>query len=124
MACCDASSLTRDREHVGGYDSAASTPGADNMTITIKVRATGAYFIDDVDKSQINLVDHEGNPIPFPEGKKGIALCRCGGSTTKPFCDGTHSRTGFLAAEAAVRAAAQAEAKSADATKPAPEKDA
>ena len=25
----------------------------------------------------------------------GVALCRCGGSANKPFCDGTHSRNGF-----------------------------
>ena len=47
------------------------------------------------------VVDAESNE--FPSERKTMALCRCGGSTTKPFCDGTHSKLGFRAAERAVR---------------------
>lgn len=47
------------------------------------------------------ITDADGNE--FPAEKETIALCRCGASTGKPFCDGTHSRVGFRAAEKAVR---------------------
>jgi CDGSH-type Zn-finger protein len=47
------------------------------------------------------VVDPESNR--FPTERETIALCRCGGSTTKPFCDGTHSKVGCRAAKRAVR---------------------
>ena len=50
------------------------------------------------------LVDAAGNPYDLT-GKTAFSLCRCGGSVNKPFCDGTHSRIGFQAAESAVKAA-------------------
>jgi CDGSH-type Zn-finger protein len=50
---------------------------------------------------RFRLVDAEGGE--FPVEKETIALCRCGSSTKKPFCDGTHSKVGFRAAERAVR---------------------
>ena len=70
--------------------------------LTITVRKDGPYLITDVDA--VEVVDHEGKVLERAAGKKNIALCRCGASTTKPFCDGTHSRIGFRAAEAAQQA--------------------
>jgi CDGSH-type Zn-finger protein len=64
---------------------------------TIKVIQNGPYLVQGDD---VTTVDWNGATYPIP--KRPFALCRCGGSTTKPFCDGTHSRTGFQAAEAAV----------------------
>ena len=74
------------------------------MPVTIKVRLNGPYLVD-VSQGDVLLVDHEGTPIPIPSDKPNVALCRCGASTTKPFCDRSHSRVGFVAAEAAQRAA-------------------
>lgn len=69
------------------------------MAITITVRKDGPYFITPDQVDQVTLVDHEGNVIERPG--KAISLCRCGASTRKPFCDGTHSKIGFQGAEAA-----------------------
>ncbi|GLC23995.1 CDGSH iron-sulfur domain-containing protein [Roseisolibacter agri] len=71
--------------------------------ITITVRNNGSLFISGDDMAKVRLVDHEGNEIST-EGRKAISLCRCGGSTKKPFCDGTHSKIGFVGAIAAQQA--------------------
>jgi CDGSH-type Zn-finger protein len=65
--------------------------------VTIKVLQNGPYLVQGDD---VSVVDWHG--AAYAISKRPFALCRCGGSTTKPFCDGTHSRTGFKAAEAAV----------------------
>ncbi len=66
--------------------------------VVIKVRENGPYKVT----GPITLIDADGNEYSLGEEGEAIALCRCGGSTTKPFCDGTHSRKGFEAAERAV----------------------
>jgi len=48
------------------------------------------------DLSELKLTDSTGTPIDIA-GEKKIFLCRCGGSRTKPFCDGTHEEIGFNA---------------------------
>jgi len=73
------------------------------MPLTIKVRLNGPYAVD-LTTGDVLLTDHEGNPIALPDGKPTIALCRCGASSRKPFCDGTHSKIGFQGAEAARQA--------------------
>lgn len=54
----------------------------------------GPYLI----RGDFEITDHEGNPIETR--RRTIALCRCGGSRTKPFCDGTHKAIGFEASSA------------------------
>lgn len=44
-------------------------------------------------RGDVELVDAAGEPIP--RSRRTIALCRCGVSTIKPFCDGTHKLVGF-----------------------------
>ena len=67
--------------------------------VTIKLRQNGPYLIGG---DEVTLVDWNGHAYRID--RRPIALCRCGASTNKPFCDGTHSRIGFAAAEAAVPA--------------------
>ena len=69
--------------------------------VKITVRHNGPYRVE----GPVTLVDADGNEYDLSERGSVIALCRCGGSTTKPFCDGTHSKVGFQAAERAVREA-------------------
>jgi CDGSH-type Zn-finger protein len=64
------------------------------MPLKIFVRENGSFAVD-LSTGDLQLVDHLGNDIPLPAPKPGkttIALCRCGLSATKPFCDSTHKR--------------------------------
>ena len=63
----------------------------------IKVRENGSLLVEGDD---VTLVDWNGNPYAL--AKRPFALCRCGASARKPFCDGAHRTVGFKASEAAV----------------------
>ena len=65
------------------------------MSVNIKITNNGPYIVE----GEFTLTDANGQSVPV----KKAALCRCGGSTTKPFCDGTHSKIGFQGAMAAVQ---------------------
>jgi len=69
--------------------------------VKITIRPNGPYRVEAPEG--IELVDANGTPYDLT-GKPAFSLFRCGASVNKPFCDGTHSKIGFQAAEAAVRA--------------------
>ncbi len=52
-------------------------------------------------RGDFRLLDQDGNEID--PGRDTIALCRCGKSGIKPFCDGSHKRAGFSAPSAPSR---------------------
>jgi CDGSH-type Zn-finger protein len=62
--------------------------------VTIKVRAHGPLLVT----GPVTLIDAQGNRFALPQSDKpGVALCRCGQSGKRPFCDGAHARCGFAA---------------------------
>ena len=78
-------------EEIQGVDMAEETK--------ITALDNGPYLV----RGTVIITDAEGNQ--FHTDRETIALCRCGGSQTKPFCDGTHSKVGFEAANRAVQEA-------------------
>ena len=68
------------------------------MAVKITARPNGPYLVE----GDVELYDPAGNKVDTT-GKPRIALCRCGASVTKPFCDGTHSKIGFKGANEAAR---------------------
>ena len=66
--------------------------------VTITISENGPYVV----KGAIDLLYQGGAPVQTSGDT--VFLCRCGGSTNKPFCDGTHSKIGFQGAIAAVEA--------------------
>jgi len=63
---------------------------------TVQIRDNGPLIIS----APVQVLDGEGKPLPIPAEKPAVALCRCGASANKPFCDGAHKGAGF---ESAVR---------------------
>ena len=58
--------------------------------VTITVRKNGPYLVS----GAVEVRDADGNVYP---AKETVALCLCGESIKNPFCDGIHSKLGFLA---------------------------
>lgn len=65
--------------------------------VTIRVRDNGPLLVE----GPITVIDAAGNAFQISTEKPAIALCRCGQSKNKPFCDGSHRTCSFMAAERA-----------------------
>jgi CDGSH-type Zn-finger protein len=65
--------------------------------VVIRCRPNGPLLVE----GPVKIVDHEGNEFRINPDKPAIALCRCGQSARKPFCDGTHKTCGFEASNLA-----------------------
>jgi len=64
-------------------------PGGD-LPAKITIRNNGPVRIE----GDFEIVDQDGRPFDLA-GRTTISLCRCGQSSNKPFCDGTHKECGF-----------------------------
>ena len=67
------------------------TQGEPEPETTIEPRPNGPLFV----RGRVRIVDNEGRLI---REDTRLALCRCGASGNKPFCDGSHRRIGFTTA--------------------------
>lgn len=65
--------------------------------VNIRLRDNGPFVVE----GTVKLTDAEGNEFTVDSSKPAIALCRCGQSANRPFCDGAHTKCGFESAERA-----------------------
>lgn len=71
---------------VAAYDAVPTPPG---RAASITACPDGPLLV----RGDVALLDSDGRPIDA--GRRTVALCRCGGSSIKPWCDGTHKVNGF-----------------------------
>jgi CDGSH-type Zn-finger protein len=64
--------------------------------VRIRMRPNGPLVIE----GPFELIDSRGQAFTIPADKPAIALCRCGESARRPFCDGAHKACGFESDEA------------------------
>lgn len=79
---------------------------AEESVVKIRCREHGPLVVELPDGSAghrvvLRVTDHLGRDFPLPTHKRAVALCRCGHTANRPFCDGSHRDCGFFAADTA-----------------------
>lgn len=69
----------------------ATNQSAGSPAVTITPYPDGPYLV----RGDFVVTDQEGKELQ--RDRRTIALCRCGKSRMRPFCDGTHKLVGFKA---------------------------
>ena len=74
--------------------------------VTLRCREDGPLVVELPEAATgvtpgFRVIDHQGGEFALPAGKRAVALCRCGQSARRPFCDGTHRAAGFRSDELA-----------------------
>ncbi|MEM7416882.1 MAG: (4Fe-4S)-binding protein [Gemmatimonadota bacterium] len=81
IEACPSGALTYERRDGGAAEVAADAP-------TLATVQDGPIYV----RGSLHFTDHEGRPV---ETGPRAALCRCGASKNKPFCDNSHIEAGF-----------------------------
>lgn len=78
----------REEQAADGEQVAADPAEVATGRVRIRVTANGPYEVE----GDVEIVDDDGSPVKLTDK---TWLCRCGHSSNKPFCDGSHGRFGF-----------------------------
>jgi phosphatidylglycerol:prolipoprotein diacylglycerol transferase len=86
----------------GGTEPRALPPDS----LTIRCRENGPLVVEMPVAERfaglfLRITDHQGQEFTLPTGKRAVALCRCGHTRNRPFCDGSHKTVGFEASDPA-----------------------
>ena len=85
---CPSKALSYELPNQSYSQSSNENENMDSEKAKVTISANGPYLV----KGNFTVEDAQGNTV---ETKEMAALCRCGASSNKPFCDGTHKKVDF-----------------------------